>query len=165
MADVHLSIVPAVLTGRKVLAALLGVFAVVLAVNGTFAYFAISTWPGYAQNDAYERGLRYNDVLEEARRQKALGWTSNISAERDGLVRVRLTGQGNVPVNLRSVSVTLSRFLGDPKEMILALSVDAEGGFFGRSAPLAPGLWSAVIQAEDASGRKFRMQHSIEVRP
>ena len=120
---------------------------------------------GYAQNDAYERGLRYNDVLEEARRQKALGWTSNVSAERNGLVRVRLTGQGDVPVNLRSVSVTLSRFLGDPKEMTLALSVDAEGGFFGRSAPLAPGLWSAVIQAEDASGRKFRMQHSIEVRP
>ena len=53
-------------TGRTVLTALLITFGIVFAVNGVFVYFAVSTWPGLSQSDAYEKGLRYNEVIRAA---------------------------------------------------------------------------------------------------
>ena len=117
MSEVPSSTLRTGVTGRQVLAGLVATFALIFAVNGVFAYFAISTWPGYAQNDAYERGLRYNEVLDEARRQKALGWTSSVAMQADGRFRVRLTDPNNVAVKVSSLSISFSRPLGDAKDI------------------------------------------------
>lgn len=52
----------------------LGVFGVVLAVNLIFMASAIRTFSGLETDQAYEKGLKYNDTLAEARRQEMLGW-------------------------------------------------------------------------------------------
>jgi len=51
-------------------------FAVIIAVNGVMVAFAFGTWTGLETDGAYEKGLSYNDTLEAARRQAALGWRS-----------------------------------------------------------------------------------------
>ena len=56
--------------GRRILFTLLGFFAVVACVDAYFVYKAVSTHSGVVSDNAYEIGLNYNDVIEEARRRK-----------------------------------------------------------------------------------------------
>lgn len=56
--------------GRQFLFVLLAFFGVCCAVNGFFVYSAITTSKGVVTKNAYERGLHYNEILEEARRRK-----------------------------------------------------------------------------------------------
>lgn len=51
-----------------------GAFGVVLAVNGTLAYFATSTFTGLSTQDAYEKGRLYNQNLALAKAQAEMGW-------------------------------------------------------------------------------------------
>lgn len=50
-------------------------FGVVLAVNGTLAYFATSTFTGLSTDNAYEKGRLYNQNLALAKAQAEMGWT------------------------------------------------------------------------------------------
>jgi nitrogen fixation protein FixH len=56
--------------GRKIFIMFLAFFGVCVAVNAFFIYMAVSTNRGVVSERAYEIGLRYNEVLEEARRRE-----------------------------------------------------------------------------------------------
>ncbi|MBI5165328.1 MAG: FixH family protein [Magnetospirillum sp.] len=51
-----------------------GVFGVVLAVNGALAYFATTTFTGLETEQAYDKGLAYNRNLAAAKAQQEMGW-------------------------------------------------------------------------------------------
>ena len=51
------------LTGRHVLAMVLAFFTVVMGVNAIFAYIAISGFSGIETEDAYVKGLAYNETF------------------------------------------------------------------------------------------------------
>ena len=53
-------------TGRKALWVLLGFFGVILAVNATFVYLAVSSFSGLETDNAYVKGLNYNTTLSRA---------------------------------------------------------------------------------------------------
>lgn len=57
--------------GRKILFLLLGFFAIFASVDAYFVYLAMQTQPGVVTENAYKRGLQYNELLEEARKRKA----------------------------------------------------------------------------------------------
>ncbi len=61
-----------------------GGFGVILAVNLVLLYFAVSTFSGLHVDDAYERGITYNDALAAARAQQELGWTAEVTMEAAG---------------------------------------------------------------------------------
>ncbi len=52
-----------------------GVFGVVLAVNLIFMYSAVHTFTGLSTDQAYDKGLKYNQEIQAAKQQQALGWT------------------------------------------------------------------------------------------
>lgn len=91
-----------------------GGFAVVMAVNFTMAYFAVHTFSGLSTEQAYEKGLAYNNVLAMAEKQKALGWT--VGAEIEPRPAARSTHRTEVRVSFRDKD-------GQP---VTGLSVDAE---------------------------------------
>jgi nitrogen fixation protein FixH len=64
-----------------------GLFAIVVGVNVTMAYFATSTFTGLETESAYQKGLEYNTNLALARQQEALGWTVETTV-------TPVTGQG-----------------------------------------------------------------------
>ncbi|MEZ5690885.1 MAG: FixH family protein [Rickettsiales bacterium] len=47
------------------------VFLLVFAINGVFAYVAITTNKGVVTDNAYEKGLDYNHIVQEVRKLKA----------------------------------------------------------------------------------------------
>lgn len=53
---------------------LMGALGVAMAVNGLMAYFATSTFTGLSTEDAYARGVTYNQTLDAARQQGNLKW-------------------------------------------------------------------------------------------
>ncbi|HLN26001.1 MAG TPA: FixH family protein [Patescibacteria group bacterium] len=52
-----------------------GVFGVVLAVNLVFMYSAVHTFTGLETQEAYDKGLVYNQVIAQAKAQEKLAWT------------------------------------------------------------------------------------------
>lgn len=49
-------------------------FAVVFAVNGVFVTLALKTMPGVTNDNAFQTGLKYNETLDKAAKEQALGW-------------------------------------------------------------------------------------------
>jgi nitrogen fixation protein FixH len=153
------------LNGRTVLLLFVAFFAVVFAVDGVFAYFAITSWPGVARKDAYQAGLRYNETLEEARRQAALGWQSGIAVDSEGTIVVMIADADGKAIEGLDVSVTMARAVSETRDMIIALDPSGDGGYAGMVMPPLAGLWHATVVARDADGNRFRMTHEIVVRP
>lgn len=54
-------------------------FIVIGAVDAVFVSVALRTHTGVVTEGAYEKGLAYNDVLDQAAAQSKLHWTSNMS--------------------------------------------------------------------------------------
>ena len=57
--------------GKKFMLCIIGFFVTFATVDAFFVYQAISTHRGVVVENAYEVGLNYNDIIEEARNKKA----------------------------------------------------------------------------------------------
>ncbi len=56
-------------TGRKVLMYLVLFFIIFASVDALFIYMAVSTHSGVVAENAYEIGVKYNDVIAEAKKK------------------------------------------------------------------------------------------------
>ncbi len=56
-----------------------GFFALIFMFDGVFVYLATSTHTGVVTEQAYEKGLNYNQTIEAAAAQKALGWQGEVT--------------------------------------------------------------------------------------
>ena len=98
------------LTGRHVLIAILAFFGVIFAVNGVMTYIALDSFSGLATEDAYRKGLRYNEQIAAADAQAAKGWRVDVDyRERSG--RISLTVRDKDELPLRSLQVTAGDFI------------------------------------------------------
>ena len=59
-------------------------FSVILAVNLYYIYLSKKTWSGLVTEDSYQKGLHYNQVFSDARKQKELGWNMTVSYQNLG---------------------------------------------------------------------------------
>ena len=72
------------LTGRHVAIMLAAFFGLMFAVNGVFVYFALGSFSGVSEKDAYKRGLSYNQEIDHHTRQLARNWHSEINFMQTG---------------------------------------------------------------------------------
>lgn len=114
-----------------------GVFLVVLAVNLIFMFSAIHTFSGLSTDQAYEKGLKYNEEIAAAKRQQQLGWT----------VGAEVMARAPSPASPHGVDVlvTVKDANGQP---VTGLAGDAS---FIR--PAQSGHDSSVTMAEQGQGR------------
>ena len=70
-----------------------GAFLVILAVNSTMIWLAVSTFGGLATTDYYARGRTYNETLAAAETMAALGWQVEVTSrhQEDGTFLVEAT--------------------------------------------------------------------------
>ena len=151
------------ITGRHVLAIIVAFFFVIFAVNGAFLYVSLSSHPGVSTEDAYRKGIRYNDEIAEGDRQRALGWSAAFAHEA-GRVEIRLA-RGEAPLTGVSVDLEARRPVTDSNDRKLALSEIAPGRFRAEGQPLAPGRWRLIATVRDQAGHRFRAEQEIVVRP
>lgn len=137
-----------------------GMFAVVLLANGALVYYAIASWTGLDTQDAYVKGLHFNDAIADAEAQAALGWQAAFSVDPQpggARIEVRLTQRDGTPLDRAVVTAQFVRPTLAGQDV--ALRLDSFGGGLHRGVvalPL-PGLWEARLLV-DREGRTFRLR-------
>lgn len=133
-----------------------GFMLLVVAVNGIMATLAVRTFPGLQTEDAYNKGLRYNDTIAAGREQERRGWRMSLevkplpaSAEggHDARVTVAFVDRDGQPLERLEVEAALHRPAVAGFDRTLPLEPRGGGVYTGVvSLPFA-GQWEARITA------------------
>jgi nitrogen fixation protein FixH len=144
-------VLPARITGTRVLIVLAASFGIVFAVNGFFIYKALSTAPGEGSGASYEAGLRYNSILAAERTQNALGWQHKIVLDRDAL-RLSIQNASGNPVTQLALAAEIERPAGlDHARLDFK---EAGDGMYRAPLSASAGTWIVSITAKRASQEK-----------
>ena len=79
-------------TGKHMLAAMIGGFGIVAAVNFYMASQAVGGFHGIVVQNSYVASQKFNDWQDEAKRIAALGWSANAQRMENGQVVITTTG-------------------------------------------------------------------------
>ncbi|HMO06783.1 MAG TPA: FixH family protein [Paracoccaceae bacterium] len=146
------------ITGRQVLLFTIGAFGVIVAVNLTMAWKAVSTFPGLEVKNSYVASQGWNAARDA---QAALGW--RLTQEyRDGVLTLRFTDAAGLPAPVASVAALVGRATAAQDDMVPDLRY--EGGVYVADAPLKPGRWMVRVEARAADGTAFRQRLTLTVR-
>jgi nitrogen fixation protein FixH len=135
------------MTGKHVLAALLGFFGVMLAVNMAFLFFAISTFNGGEGGKAYQAGLAYNETIAAAREQDQRGWSHHIDIDMAGEVRVTLRDKNGGPLDVLALSGEIARPVAEKFTRTLRFKQVSPGIYSASAGSLDAGNWVVSFAA------------------
>ncbi|WP_339631357.1 FixH family protein [uncultured Sneathiella sp.] len=138
------------LTGRHVAIMLAAFFGLMFAVNGVFVYFALGSFSGVSEKDAYKRGLSYNQEIDHHTRQLARNWHSEINFMQTGASQGTLTldirdKDGKALEDLRIVA-TIRRPVVDSTDQEASLLYGGED-YIADLTLGGPGQWDVSILA------------------
>lgn len=144
---------PFVVRGWHVAAAVIGFFALIIAVDAVFLVLAYRSHPGQVAAKPYETGLLYNAELERQRAQAALGWRASAEAAPEGVV-VRLRDREDAPLTGREVIAVLQRPATERGRRELTLSETEPGRYLGAAADLS-GAWDVDVEVRGGEAAVF----------
>jgi len=131
-------------------------FAVFLGANLTLGVVAYNSWTGLETEGAYRKGVAYNQHLEAARAQEALGWQVEIDLIAIDSGRARLAAEirdrNGRAVRPRSVTAELIRPTHSGYDLTLPL-LELSAGSYGAEFDLPlRGQWDVRILAAHGAG-------------
>mgnify|MGYP006272587817 CR=1 FL=1 len=149
------------LTGKHVLAMFIAFFTVVVTVNMIMFRAATSTFGGVETDSAYKVGLAYNNDLEAARKQAALGWRVDAKVDGQRVVLSVRDRDGQIVPGLDGdvlLAWPADRRL-DRKGVISA----RDGGRYEveLDKALPPGQWDVVVHLQRNGERVFQSKNRI----
>lgn len=146
------------LTGRKVFAITATFFAVIIGVNVTLAYKAVSTFPGLEVENSYVASQTFD---AERGAQLALGWTLVVNAQSD-TVTLAFTGPDGQPVQPKLLNATIGRATEGQDDSIPDFAYAA--GHYTAPVALDPGKWVLRVEALAADGTPFRQRITLNIK-
>jgi nitrogen fixation protein FixH len=146
------------LTGKHVLATLIGFFLIILTVNMIFMNFALKTFPGEKEEKSYLQGLHYNDRLAARAEQASLGWSAAIEeavliGDRVEL-KITIANSDGAPVPNLDVVGALSRPASSAQDQSFVFMEAGNGEYFA-SSPAAAGVWNFEGKAINGRNDEF----------
>lgn len=143
-------------TGWHFAVIMVAFFGVVIGVNLVMARAASATFGGVVVENSYVASQQFNDWLDEARKEKALGWSATVSRRADGRIAVALTG---APEGV-ALSAIARHPLGRAPDQALDFARQADGSFRSVAA-LPAGRWRVRFEAA-AGDRRWRTEQDIK---
>jgi nitrogen fixation protein FixH len=146
--------------GRWIPWVIAGGMLVVVAVNAVLITAAVSTFTGTTQRQTYATGRTFNHVLEDAARQRAMGWTAELRRE-GGQWLLQAHGRGGAAL---PTGTTLRGLVVRPvegTEQPLAFAYQAPGRWSAPADAIAPGLWEARITLVSPSGETWDLRQRL----
>ena len=135
-------------------------FGVVIAVNVLMARLATQTFSGVVVDNSYVASQHYNTWLDEAAKEKTLGWKAAVEHRADGRVVVRFTGSAAAAVPDKAVlSGEAWHPLGQVADHDLDFEQQADHSYLS-TAPLAKGRWRLRFKLE-GEGHIWRGQEVL----
>lgn len=155
-------------TGWHFLIFIVGFFAVVITANVTMAYLALDTFSGLETEDAYRKGRDYNETLQAAKRQEALGWKEEISLIKNGeganaSHHITLTLRGAEAETDLKVTLLVRRPATDVDDQLIALVETTPATFEGVVKSLAVGRWKLSLVVKKLDEEIFRKNSEFVV--
>lgn len=155
------------ITGRAVLAVMVGFFGIIFSANALMIWLATSTHTGIVVDSAWRSGGNWQREIESARAQETLGWSVEVEIARNGagadVVAAVIDSAGapvdGIDLNLRLVSPT-----GPAGDQFVTLRAQDAGLYAGTIDRLPAGRWQVLVDAESALGRIYRSQNTVLVR-
>jgi nitrogen fixation protein FixH len=127
-------------------------FCVVLAVNLVMAYSAVHTFSGIETDQAYEKGLKYNQTLAMADAQDKLGWSVKAelqpsSGTHGGALEISYRDRDGRPVTGLAVQAEFVRPTVAGHDAAVPLVEQGEGRYGTAIALALPGQWDMHVTA------------------
>lgn len=126
----------------------------IFVVNIFYIYISQKTWRGLITEDSYHKGLHYNDVIAEAKKQKELGWNLKISYKnlknKSGELEIFLVDKNNRQISDASVTAYFKRPTQDGQDFSQELKFFKTSYKAKIDFPLA-GQWDFIIKASNGS--------------
>lgn len=153
---------PNQVTGRHVLLWMVLFFGVIIAVNLTMAYFATGTWTGLVVENSYVASQHFNEDLERAEKQKALGWQHEFSLNGQQIMFTLKDADGRL-VPLDSVKIYAGHPAAEFGDRVIDLN-KVVGGNYQASNDLPTGDWNIEIRALAADGTDWKVRYRSTIR-
>lgn len=158
------------LTGRVVLASLVGFFLVVAGANAVMITAALTTFGGVRTDSSYRAGQRYAAERAAVAAQDALGWTVDTSlvttpatagdAEPERVVSVSAIDADGAPVAGLVARVRLEHPADTRRDLVVELEPTGAGTFEG-AVSAAHGQWDLVVELDRGGEPTFRSNRRI----
>jgi nitrogen fixation protein FixH len=88
-------------------------FAVIIAMNVFYIYLANKSWRGVITKDSYEKGVNYNEVLLQVKKQNEMGWKVDARYkslnEKTGLLTVKLADKNFTQIRDANIRANFKR--------------------------------------------------------
>lgn len=143
--------------------------AVVVAVNAVMIAYAIGTFPGLSTEDAYRKGLAYNQTIAASRAQDERRWRAEVGFAEQGFagshagdLTVTLIDDDGRPLRGLAVSATLIRPVHSGGNVVVSLDERGSGTYTAAVVLPLPGQWDAWIRAR-GEGFEFQTTRRIFV--
>lgn len=146
------------LTGWHVLGAFIVGFGIIITVNLTLAYNAVSTFPGLETKNSYISSQQFEGKRQA---QEALGWVITPTYA-DGQVRLSIRDAYGRAVQPVSLDVVIGRPTHVADDVAPTLAFD--GAAHVADTTLAPGAWLVRIEAEAYDGTPFAQRVPLYVK-
>lgn len=150
-----------------------GMFVVIIVVNGILVTYAFSTWRGLETEHHYEKGLHYNETLEQVKSQQELGWQGNMAFERmastegadsrRGTLTFTFLDKDGQPLSGAQVRLKLMHTLQDGHDQIIDMAYQGQGRYVAEAAFPLLGFWDVHGQAR-TRGHDFFFKEKVRIR-
>ena len=130
---------------RKFPHAMIAAMLFVLAVNVRFIVIAVASFPGAATTDDFDTSNRYNAVLAQAARDRAIGWTARAGVSGDYPMLDLLQANG-MPLVHAAVTAEASRPIGQAASVSLDFHETSPGHYVASNSLTLPGQWDLDLR-------------------
>ena len=143
-------------TGKHSAAIIVSGFAIIIAVNLFMATLAVRGFGGVIVENSYVASQEFNDWLDAAEEQKALGWSVEMTRSENGHLLIDTT---SVPDGVIVFAVA-RRPLGQPESKSLGF-IEATPGNHVSLEPLDSGRWIVRLKVASPDGETWSIEEYL----
>lgn len=153
------------LTGRHVLLMVIAFFGVMIIANVFFISAAVNSFPGVTDDQAYQKGLDYNQQIAARAEQAAIGWRAEVREVtregEDGVIAIHITNAAGQALSGLAVEGSLERPTNRQGDQRVTFKYAGGGLYIAEAAAFAPGAWVLTAQAKNDDGDAFDIEARI----
>lgn len=143
-------------TGKHAAVIIVTGFAIIIAVNLFMATLAVRGFGGVIVENSYVASQEFNDWLDAAEEQEALGWSVEMTRSENGHLLIDTT---SVPDGA-TVTAEARRPLGQPESKSLSF-IEATPGNHVSLEPLDTGRWIVRLKVASPEGEAWSTEEQL----
>ncbi|QJB70496.1 FixH family protein [Parasphingorhabdus halotolerans] len=141
------------ITGFHVTLMFVAFFGVIMAVNFLMAGLALGSFSGTVVDNSYVASQKYNQWLEESRKEAAHGWTVNEPVRVSDRLQMSVTGSSDTALSDATITAIAEHPVGRTEALSLTFEEKMPGQYTSNEA-LPAGRWKLKISISEG-GRSF----------